>query len=666
MGKRRSATRRKRKGNPTRSKAPRTAQELCRQAAVDYDNGEYERAVARLCRALQIRPRVRDAHFLLGACYFKLGRLEEAAQEAEAELRMHPDHALAWSLLGQVQMSQGRTAEALEALERAHEIDPHDVEIARHLHRARLRAFEEERKEVSVPDTAPKEWPSISVCMIVRDEEETLGRCLDSLGDLASQIVVVDTGSQDRTVEIARAYGAEVHYFEWIDDFSAARNESLRHARGEWILWLDADDELSPRAVAQIKYAVASGWADAYTLRVVSHLPDGAQDIGFHTRLFRNGLGIRFYGRIHESVYPDLVAKGLRSLDTDITVVHHGYEEDPEVLKRKHARNLPYLEKELERHPDNASLWCYVGLAKLSLGDEVGGEEALRRVVEDEPMGLYFDQYRFWAWASLLRLYMQREDESVLRETLDQALQEFPEHPYLLAVAGEAAVKRGDFAAALELFTQAYERWDASTYGLRPNRRLLTLQVATCRILLGRPEGDAWLERAGDLPQREFEEYLRWLVTIGRHRDVGITRVLEAVLRHWPEHPAVWKGLALVYEQQGSRVAAYGAWVRAVEHGVPKEEAAPHMSTLAANKTNGTSLDGEQGEDRSLVLLGRGMLHMQTGRFVEAAESFAKLIEADPQDLQAYRYLAVALQKMGREDDAIDVWRMAKSLASGG
>ncbi len=281
-------------------------------------------------------------------------------------------------------------------------------------------------------------------------------------------------------------------------------------------------------------------------------------------------------------------------------------------------------------------------------------------------MGLYFDQYRFWAWASLLRLYMRREDEGVLRETLDQALREFPGHPYLLAIAGEAAVKRGDFAAALELFTQAYERWDASTYGLRPNRRLLTLQVATCRMLLGRPEGDAWLERAGELSQREFEEYLRWLVTIGRHRDVDITRVLEAVLRHWPEHPVAWKGLALVYEQQGSRVAAYGAWVRAVEHGVPKEEAAPHMSTLAANKTNGTSLEGGQGEDRSLVLLGRGMLHMQSGRFVEAAESFAKLIEADPQDLQAYRYLAVALQKMGREDDAIDVWRMAKSLASGG
>lgn len=83
--------------------------------------------------------------------------------------------------------------------------------------------------------------------MIVRNEEQTLGPCLASVRDLADEIVIVDTGSTDRTRELARAAGARVFDFPWVDDFAAARNESLRHATGSWILWLDADDRLDER-----------------------------------------------------------------------------------------------------------------------------------------------------------------------------------------------------------------------------------------------------------------------------------------------------------------------------------------------------------------------------------------------------------------------------------
>ncbi|HEY64312.1 MAG TPA: tetratricopeptide repeat protein [Caldilineae bacterium] len=641
----------------------RAAQELCWQAVADYERGDYERAIARLREALRRRPRLWDAHFLLGACYHKLGRLEEAAWEAEAELRAHPDHVLALSLLGQVRLSQGRVSEALAALERAHQLDPGDAEIQRYLYRARIQAFEQERREVSVPAEPPAKWPSISVCMIVRDEEATLGRCLDSLRDLASQIVIVDTGSQDRTVEVARARGAEVHSFEWVGDFSAARNESLRYARGEWILWLDADDELSPQAVAQIKYVVASGWADAYTFRVISPLPDGTQDIGFHTRLFRNGLGIRFYGRIHESVYPDLVSKGIRSLDTDITVVHHGYESDPAALKRKHERNLPYLEQELERHPDNASLWCYVGLARLSLGDEVGGEEALWRVIEAQPLGLYFDQYRFWAWASLLRLYMRRGEDATVHELLEKALGEFPQHPYLVAIQGGVAVKAGDVAGGLQLLTEAHERHDAPIYGLRPNRKLLALQIAACHMMLGRSEeGEKWLEQAGEVGSAEIGAYIRWLVALCAHRrDLGAEKALEKAQQRWSRDPEMWKEVALAYEKAGWNAAAYGAWMQAIECGLPNEEAVPRMMALSANAV---AVEADDGPDRLSFLVGRGMLDLQAGRYIEAAGRFAELVGVSPKDPQAYRYLAVALQKMGRVEDAIQVWQAARVMDS--
>src|SRR5579862_9633682 len=97
--------------------------------------------------------------------------------------------------------------------------------------------------------------PLISACIIAKNEEKNLGRCLTSLHASVDEIIVVDTGSTDRTVEIARAHGARVFNFPWCDHFSAARNESLSHAGGRWIIWIDADDELieaAPRALRKL------------------------------------------------------------------------------------------------------------------------------------------------------------------------------------------------------------------------------------------------------------------------------------------------------------------------------------------------------------------------------------------------------------------------------
>src|SRR5690242_15059907 len=85
---------------------------------------------------------------------------------------------------------------------------------------------------------------NISLCMIVKNEEASLATCLQSAADLVNEVIVVDTGSSDQTKAIAARFGARVHDFAWVNDFSAARNESLRQASGEWIFWLDADESL--------------------------------------------------------------------------------------------------------------------------------------------------------------------------------------------------------------------------------------------------------------------------------------------------------------------------------------------------------------------------------------------------------------------------------------
>src|SRR5262249_7770815 len=115
----------------------------------------------------------------------------------------------------------------------------------------------------------PSGKPRLSVCLITRDEEAFLARCLNSIRSVADQIVVVDTGSQDRTIQIAQQFGAEVYHFPWCDDFAAARNTALEHATGDWVLILDADEELIPQAKPALLAELGDSRAIAYRLPLI-------------------------------------------------------------------------------------------------------------------------------------------------------------------------------------------------------------------------------------------------------------------------------------------------------------------------------------------------------------------------------------------------------------
>ena len=104
---------------------------------------------------------------------------------------------------------------------------------------------------------------NLTFCIIVKNEEKNLPRCLASVKNVVDEIVVLDTGSTDRTPEIAQEFGAKVHYFEWCNDFAAARNVSLKYVTGDWVLVLDADEYLSPKIAPHIRQAIQS---DRYIL----------------------------------------------------------------------------------------------------------------------------------------------------------------------------------------------------------------------------------------------------------------------------------------------------------------------------------------------------------------------------------------------------------------
>ena len=120
---------------------------------------------------------------------------------------------------------------------------------------------------------------SLSLAMIVKNEAAHLGHCLDSVQGLVDEIVVVDTGSSDDTVAVARARGAQVTRFDWIGDFSAARNASLAQVTGDWVLVLDADEAIDPVDFPRIRQACAQEQVSGFLVLIRNYLPDGRQKL---------------------------------------------------------------------------------------------------------------------------------------------------------------------------------------------------------------------------------------------------------------------------------------------------------------------------------------------------------------------------------------------------
>ena len=148
--------------------------------------------------------------------------------------------------------------------------------------------------------------PLISLCMIVRNEEAVLGRCLDSVADLVDEIILVDTGSTDNTKAVAAEYAAKIYDFPWCDDFSAARNYAISQAVGDYWLWLDADDVIEGENHEKLRKILEAPEADMVFLPYwLSFDAAGTpQMISRRERIFRRSRGYRFTGAVHEAVVP--------------------------------------------------------------------------------------------------------------------------------------------------------------------------------------------------------------------------------------------------------------------------------------------------------------------------------------------------------------------------
>ena len=214
----------------------------------------------------------------------------------------------------------------------------------------------------------------LSAALIVRDEEAVLGDCLNSIRDLVDEIVVVDTGSRDRSREIAASAGARIAEFAWRDDFAAARNYAIEQATGEWILYIDADERVRSFDREAMQKTLSD---DRLVACKVRFHPRTGYTAYPELRLFRRDPRIRFAGPMHETVVPAVRAVAAMDSKTigvcDLTIDHIGYDGDQ---SHKLQRNLRILEIAIGKDPERVYLRWHVGTVYRDLGRAAEAEAA--------------------------------------------------------------------------------------------------------------------------------------------------------------------------------------------------------------------------------------------------------------------------------------------------
>ena len=289
--------------------------------------------------------------------------------------------------------------------------------------------------------------PSLSACMIVKNEEKFLAQCLKSIKEAVDEIIIVDTGSTDKTVEIAQSFGAKVYHHPWRNSFSEARNHSLSYATCDWILQIDADEALEQADIPLLHKLIQTDSNNAIYVAIYSELP-GGQSKHYYTRVYRRGKA-HYEGIVHNQ----LILNG-NAMPSEIRLYHYGYNLSNEEMKNKYKRTGDLLRKQLAEDPNNI-------FAMANLIRNYRNEYNFDKVIELGEAGLNIPAsptdvdsrnqrlriYIDFAYA-LLNTNQINRAEAVCKD----AFNENPDSLDILYVTGDILSRKGEFDKAIHYF----------------------------------------------------------------------------------------------------------------------------------------------------------------------------------------------------------------------
>ena len=438
--------------------------------------------------------------------------------------------------------------------------------------------------------------PTLSLCMITKNEEVHLARCLESVRDLADEMILVDTGSTDRTVEVARSYGARVLHFTWQDDFSLARNYSLEAAGGEWILVLDADESIAARDHERIRAWLRREELNAVTAPQRHYLPsafvvgwqpgpgeyeEGEPYAGYvdvaARRLFRNRPSLRFRSRVHEELVSSDPHKPLAQAHGDWVIHHFGKAGSPGLLRAKADAYLRMGLLKVSDAPQDPRAHFELGVQYAELQDWDAAIPCFERALALKP-GFRDSHLR------LATCYRQRGDYGKALDALAIAEQTLPGcAPEIAVEEGVIHLQRCDPASAETAFRRAL----ALSPGLTMAARSLTQAImarsrtliaqrrfAEARDYLAGIDGTGGVDAAASAGELAA---LRGIIALGLGRPDQAVAHLCVSLRARPTHEAALN-LSIAFEARGDRASALEAATAAL--GLSPEE--PHATQRVA------------------------------------------------------------------------------------
>ncbi|MFG6495432.1 glycosyltransferase [Fictibacillus sp. UD] len=331
----------------------------------------------------------------------------------------------------------------------------------------------------------------ISLCLITKNEEATIERCIESIKEIVDETVVIDTGSNDSTIEIVKNIGVKTYSFEWMDDFSAARNYAISKTNGDWIIFLDGDEYIDKNQASLIKTYIQEANNKGMNTLLTGLININASSGNFQSstktiRIFKNEKSIKYRGKIHETLYS---SKGpLKYLDVadSISIFHTGY--TPEVIKSKNKseRNLKILFQELGSDPKNGDLNFYI--AESLMIDRQYDKAILHLEKAIQLKNGIINGLLYRCFSNILTcMYEQKRDITHFYEVYNRAIKLDEDYPDFYFFLGLRELELKEYSKAMKLFYKCLDKINLYNYNFESRvltevfniyRTIINLQIA--------------------------------------------------------------------------------------------------------------------------------------------------------------------------------------------
>ena len=283
------------------------------------------------------------------------------------------------------------------------------------------RAEKESYLHVSENNIPKYHLPTLSLCMIVKNEADNLRELMPLLSGIPDQMVIADTGSDDDTIKVAEQFGAEVIIINWSENFAEARNQTLARARGDYILYLDGDDRIDPEELKSVKNLLPATDDSIFLVRLMNEHND---EVCLQKRIFPNRLDLRFQGAIHEQINPDPAE--FKFYEAPMTITHLGYS-DGEALTLKSQRNLNIILKELNQNPDDYHLRYDAAVCLLNLDRGVEAVDQLKHIAFNDIVREKFPELYEHSLIMIAKIFRRMGDTDTSLKLMGNLITDLPE-----------------------------------------------------------------------------------------------------------------------------------------------------------------------------------------------------------------------------------------------